>query len=70
MAQEADYKFEQYEEYFGGVEEVMRQMDECKVCGSRLVFNHLPDYKNLLIQESARCLECGHDNRKIIHILN
>ncbi len=70
MSAEVDFKFETFEEFYGPADEVVKQIEECKVCGSRLIFNHLPDYRNLLIQESAKCLDCGHDNRKIIHVLN
>jgi hypothetical protein len=30
----------------------------------------MPDYKNLLVQETARCMDCGCGNRRVIHILN
>jgi hypothetical protein len=67
---ETDFKFEQFEEYFGDKDQVKKIMDECKVCGSKLMLSHMPDYKNLLVQETARCLECGCGNRKVIHTLN
>ena len=62
--------FEQYEEYFGGREQVKKMIDECPYCGSKLVHSHLPDYQNLIIQETSRCPECGNGRKKIIHILN
>ena len=65
-----DFKFEHFEEYFGGVEDVKKIIDDCKVCGSKLILSHMPDYKNMMVQETARCLECGCGNRKVIHILN
>ena len=70
MSKEVDFKFERYEEYFGTAEEVQKIIGECKVCGSKLLLSHMPDYKNLLVQETARCIECGSGNRKIIHVLN
>lgn len=70
MSFEGDFKFERFEEYFGDAKQVKKIIDECKVCGSKMVFTHLSDYKNLLVQESARCPECGNGSRKIIHILN
>lgn len=70
MAAEKDYEFEYCEKYVGDADQVKKIIDDCPVCGSKLVFNHLPDYKNLLIQENARCLECGEASRKIIHIIN
>ncbi len=67
---DSDVKFEKFEEYFGGVDEVKKVIDECRICGSKLLLSHLPDYKNLIVQETARCMECGEGNRKVIHILN
>ena len=65
-----EYKFECYEEYFGGKEEVIKKIDECPICKSKLVLSHFPDYKNLIVQETARCLDCGNGNRKVIYVLN
>lgn len=70
MSQEADFKYEKFEEYWGDIKQVKKIIDDCKICGSKLVLSHLSDYKNLLVQETARCPECGSGNRKIIHILN
>jgi hypothetical protein len=65
-----DFKFENFEEYFGSADQVKKAMDECKVCGSKLLLSHMPDYKNLLVQETARCMDCGCGNRRVIHVLN
>lgn len=70
MSSETDYKFEKFEEYWGDAKNVQKQIQNCKVCGSKLLLSHMPDYKNLLVQETARCIECGGGNRKNIHILN
>jgi len=70
MAKEVDFRFERYEEYWGSSDDVKKTMSECKVCGSKLLLSHLPDYKNLLVQETARCIDCGAGTRKIIHALN
>lgn len=67
---DSSYKFENFVEYHGGVENVKKMIDKCQICGSKLMLTHLPDYKNLLVQETARCLECGSGNRKVIHVLN
>ena len=37
---------------------------------AKLLLNHISDYKSLVIHESAQCLDCGKDNRKIIHMIN
>jgi len=70
MSIEGDFKFACLEEYYGDDEMVLKQIYECKECGAKMVFTHLPDYKNLLIQENPRCLDCGHGGIKTIHILN
>jgi len=70
MSKEVDFRFEQFEEYFGDTIQVKKQIDECNVCGGKLIFTHLSDYKNLYVQETARCPECGGGNKKLIHILN
>lgn len=70
MSADPDFKFEKFEEYFGDIKQVKRQINDCNVCGSKLVFTHLSDYKNLFIQETARCPECGGNHRRLIHILN
>lgn len=67
---DAEYKFECYEEYVGGKDDVIKKIDQCSSCGSKLIFGHLPDYKNLLIQETARCVECGQIIRRVIYVLN
>jgi hypothetical protein len=67
---ENDYKFECYEQYYGSKEEVQKKIDDCPKCHSKLILGHFPDYKNLLVQETARCLDCGESNRKIIYVLN
>lgn len=70
MAADTDFKLETYEEYHGSAEEVKSSINNCLICGSKLMLTHLPDYKNLLIQETSRCLDCGCSNKKKIHILN
>ena len=67
---EADFKIENYLEYYGDVKNVQKIIDECSECGAKLVFSHLPDYKNFIVQEVARCLDCGKHNRKLLHIIN
>lgn len=64
------YTFERYEGYYGSPEDVKKIISECSICKSKLILSHMPDYKNLIIQETARCIECGEGSRKVIHILN
>lgn len=67
---ENDYKLEHYERYFGKKEEVLQQIEKCPFCKAKLVHTHFSDQKNLLLQETSRCLDCGDGTKKIIHILN
>jgi hypothetical protein len=70
MASQFDFKFETFEEYHGSAEEVKKTINHCQTCGAKLMLTHMPDYKNLLIQETVRCLECGCANKRVIHVLN
>ncbi|HLE10596.1 MAG: hypothetical protein A2504_08945 [Bdellovibrionales bacterium RIFOXYD12_FULL_39_22] len=65
-----DYKIELFEEYYGDVDHVKKLMNECNICSSKLVLSHLSDYTNMVIKETARCPECGSNNRKFVHIIN
>ncbi len=66
----ADFIFERFEEYYGDTCQVDKQINDCKICGAKLIFSHSADFKNLMMQESARCPDCGSGNKKLIHILN
>ncbi|MFZ9002305.1 MAG: hypothetical protein ACO20H_13445 [Bacteriovoracaceae bacterium] len=70
MSFDPDFKFEKFESYYGDITQVKKIIDDCRHCGAKMVFTHLSDYKNLLVQETARCPQCGHGKRKLIHILN
>lgn len=70
MSYDSDFKFERFEEYYGDVKQVKKLINDCKVCGAKLIKSHLSDYKNLLVQETSRCPDCGSGNCKIIHVLN
>lgn len=70
MSFDSDFKFENFEEYFGDANQVDKIINECEVCNAKMIHTHLSDYKNLCIQENSRCPDCGHGNRKKIHILN
>lgn len=63
---DTDIKVECFEEYFGEKDEMLKKIDACQSCGSKLMLSHLPDYKNLVIQETARCIECGKVIRKMM----
>lgn len=70
MSGNTTFKFERFEQYYGDIEQVKKIIDECQVCGAKLIQSHLSDYKHMMVQETARCPECGGGNRKVIHIIN
>lgn len=70
MSSELGYKFEKFEEYYGDADQVSKIINECDICGAKLVMTHLSDFKNLFVQETSRCPECGHGKKKMIHIIN
>lgn len=70
MSKENDFKFEQFEEYYGDIGQVKKLLYECKSCGGKLMQTHLSDYSNLYVQENSSCPDCGEDERKVIHVLN
>ena len=70
MSKNTDFEFEKYDRYWGSCENVKKIMDQCPYCGSKLLLSHLPDYKNLFVPETSRCIDCGKGSKKIIHILN
>jgi len=45
--------------YSGTVDDVKSQMEVCTICGSRLILKHFSDFTNLVMQEKAKCMECG-----------
>lgn len=65
-----DFKFETYQEYWGSADQVSKVIKACDACGKDMIFSHLPDYKNLVIQEAARCPHCGECGRSVYHIIN
>ena len=59
-----------FTDYSGPADKALARMNHCSCCGAKLLLSHLSDYKSLIVQETSRCLDCGKDNRKIIHVLN
>jgi DNA-directed RNA polymerase subunit RPC12/RpoP len=60
---------EDYRDCFGEPREMMRRHLLCVLCGAHLTLNHLADTKNNLIQETARCPDCGIRTRQRVHPL-
>lgn len=65
-----NYQFTDYLEYFGNAEQVTKQLHNCALCGAKLLLSHMPDYKNYLIQETSRCLDCGEGSKQALHPIN
>jgi hypothetical protein len=70
MSAKLEFKIERYEEYYGDTKQVKKIIDECKLCGAKLIHSHISDYRNLMIQETSQCLDCGAGSKKMLHILN
>lgn len=70
MSKELEFQFEHQEKYVGNVEEIKSSITHCKHCGFEMIFTHQPDYRNLILQEVARCTKCKKGSRKLIHIMN
>ena len=65
-----DFEFETMEKYYGDEHQVKKTIEDCPVCGSKFVLTHNPDAGSLIVEESARCLDCDFGQRNVIHILN
>ena len=61
--------FEEYRDCFGDAGEVMKRHLLCSLCGGHLHFNHMADFRHGLIQETARCPDCGIRVRQRLHKL-
>ncbi|MCB9092783.1 MAG: hypothetical protein H6621_03980 [Halobacteriovoraceae bacterium] len=70
MSCKAEMKIENFLEYYGSIDDVKKKIDECDTCGAKLLQSHLPDYNNMVIQETSRCLDCGGVHKKVVHIIN
>ncbi len=70
MSFDGDFKFENFEEFYGDAQQVKEIITTCKLCGAKLIHTHLADYKNLYMQEHSKCPDCGTSDQKMIHIIN
>ncbi len=48
---------EEYKDCFGETNEVMKRLLLCTLCGGHLHFNHMTDFRNNMVQETARAPE-------------
>lgn len=67
MPQHNMIQFEDYAECTGDPSDIMKKHLLCNLCGGHLSFNHLSDYQHGLIQETARCPDCGIRTRQRLH---
>ena len=52
------------------VEEIVRIMEACPVCGNQMHFTHFADFARLLTHESVRCDDCGYRaKRELVRLL-
>lgn len=51
-------------------QELVQKTTYCHVCGEKFLYGHIPDFKNLLIQENRRCPICDDEHQQSIHLLN
>jgi|GEM_PF-392169 len=65
-----NFKFALLEEYFGDARQVIKQIQECRVCQTEMIFSHQSDYKSFLLEESSQCPECGHKNTNLVFRIN
>ncbi len=62
-------RFEDFQDSYGETGEVMKRHLLCALCGGHLHFTHMPDFKLNLVQETAKCPDCGIRIRQRIHKL-
>ena len=67
MNHSKDYEIECYERYYGGEEEVKKIIEDCPLCGSKLILNHVPDNLNLIMQETSECPACDYTSKRVLH---
>ena len=63
-------KVEKLEKYFGSIDEVVKQIEDCPKCGQKLVMTHLSDHENSYVHEEVKCDKCGYGTHETLHVLN
>lgn len=62
-------KLQPYIDTTASKEDIIRQLEGCPICGSRLHFTYFADMVNLNTHEVANCNECGYRFRNPNHQL-
>ena len=44
-------------------DELIETVDTCVICGTKLVYYHLTDFKNQSVEEEGQCPSCGVKNK-------
>ena len=70
MANKRTLKVEDHQRYFGSIQDVIKQVENCPSCGAKLEFTHLPDLQNLYIHEEVECSKCNYGVHETLHVLN
>lgn len=70
MSKNKEFLIEKYEEYYGSVSQVLKIIEDCSLCGSKLILTHIGHMNDLFLEEKANCPDCGHKKIKTIHSLN
>lgn len=50
-------------------DELIEAVDNCCLCGHKLAFYHITDFKKSEVMEEARCPACGIKNKMNSYIL-
>ena len=70
IEKQKEFYVESYESYCGGVDEVIKEIENCPKCGEKFILTHVSDCTNLYVQETAKCLDCDYGARRVYHSLN
>ncbi|WP_127714636.1 hypothetical protein [Halobacteriovorax sp. HLS] len=63
-------ELECFEKYHGDSEQVTKTIEDCPKCGKKMIITHWADTSTLVMEESAKCIECDYGSRKTLHSLN
>ena len=55
--------------FLGSPRQALARYSQCHQCKARLHFTHITDFSRNLTEETARCPECGTQDRKVVHRL-
>ena len=56
--------FVPYQNPTGSVDEVIRLLEACPICGCKLHFTNFTDFARMVSHEVVRCDECGYRAKK------